>query len=293
MRNDYNEIIQGRLVTGETIRQINEQITSNPSWNRTRLSRELCQQWNWKNARGALKDMACRTLLLKLENKERIKLPKRQRIVRNENRNKKVKHLLHSKQPIETSLKQIRPLQITVVKPKDPHHKLYNFMLHQYHYLSFRGIVGENIKYLIRDKNDNVISCLLFGAAAWRTADRDNFIGWRENKRKANLHLICNNSRFLIFDWVKVPNLASFILGKISKRISTDFQNKYGHEILLLETFVEKERFTGSCYKAANWIHVGQTQGRSRNDRYKKLVVPVKKIFLYPLTKHFKERLNG
>ncbi len=291
MEENFFTFIQGRLITEETIEQITELIAANPSWNRTRLSKELCSQWNWTNARGDLKDMACRSLLLKLESKQWIQLPPRQGTVRNENRNKNIQYVPHSVALINSPLKNLLPLHISIVDSKSAEQKLFRYLLHEYHYLSYRTSVGENIKYLIKDKYERPVSCMLFGAAAWRVADRDMFIGWSEYKRNAHLQYVANNSRFLIFEWVRVRNLASFLLGTIAKRISNDFQQKYGHPLYLLETFVEKDRFRGSCYKAANWIHVGQTQGRSRNDRYNNLVVPRKHIFLYPLCHNFRSIL--
>jgi hypothetical protein len=294
MKTKINIIIQGRPITDKILKQIRSLILTNASWNRTRLSRELCLQWDWTNAQGELKDMACRTLLLKLESKKLIQLPPRQSTVHNENRNRNIQPVPHSRHPIQTSLKKLLPLQISLVdNDNDEQRRLFGYLLYKYHYLSYHTPVGENIKYLIKDKNGRVLSCMLFGSAAWRVAGRDQFIGWSENHRKAHLHLVTNNSRFLILDWVNVPNLASYLLSVIAKRISKDFQDKYAHPVYLLETFVERQRFKGTCYKAANWIHVGQTQGRSRNDRYSRLSVPVKNIFLYPLTQQFQEHLNG
>ena len=148
------------------------------------------------------------------------------------------------------------------------------------------------MKYLIFDREDRPLACLLFGSAAWKTLPRDEFIGWNVSARKANLNLITNNMRFLILPWVKVPHLASHILGKVARRISSDWIKRYSHPIYMLETFVEKERFHGTCYRAANWTWVGQTKGRSRNDRYTTLKVPIKDIYLYPLVKRFREALK-
>ena len=136
------------------------------------------------------------------------------------------------------------------------------------------------------------MACLLFGSAAWKSAPRDDFIGWDADTRKANLNLLTNNMQFLILPWGRVPHLASYILGNIARRISSDWLEKYGHPIYLLETFVEQERFQGICYRAANWTRVGQTKGRSRNDRYATLKVPIKDIYLYPLIKRFREALS-
>lgn len=149
------------------------------------------------------------------------------------------------------------------------------------------------MKYRLYDRKSLPVACLLFGSAAWKTAPRDEFIGWNASRRQGrHLSFITNNMRFLILPRVMVPHLASHILGRISRRLSHDWLQKYGHPIYMLETFVEQERFRGTCYKAANWIHVDQTQGRSRNDRYAKLQVPIKDVYVYPLTPHFREELK-
>ena len=155
----------------------------------------------------------------------------------------------------------------------------------------FSSTVGENLKYLVFDREHNPLACLLFGSAAWKCAPRDDFIGWDAKIRKDNLKFLTNNMRFLILPWVRVPHLASHILGRVVRRISSDWLEKYGHPIYLLETFVERQRFRGICYQAANWIYAGQTKGRSRNG-HANLKVPVKNIYLYPLTERFREALN-
>lgn len=145
--------------------------------------------------------------------------------------------------------------------------------------------------YLVGDRYGRDLACVLFGAAAWKVADRDNYIGWTPDVRTCGLHWLANNTRFLILPWVRVDHLASHILGRIARRISADWELKYGHGIYLIETFVERDRFKGTCYRAANWTCVGQTQGRSRQDRNRKLHVPVKNIYLYPLRRDYKEVL--
>jgi hypothetical protein len=142
------------------------------------------------------------------------------------------------------------------------------------------------MKYLVFDNNRRPLACLLFGSAAWSCAARDDFIGWDRDTRINHLRLVTNNTRFLILPWVKIPHLASHLLSLITRRIINDWRNKYGHGLLLLETFVEVDRFRGTCYKAANWRCAGLTKGRSRNDRYTSLHVPVKAVYLYPLVKH-------
>ena len=170
--------------------------------------------------------------------------------------------------------------------------EIFSSMLSEYHYLGYKQHVGEHMKYLILDRGSNPISCILFGSAAWTISDRDKYIGWSSEKRRNNLHYVTNNMRFLILPWIRIKNLASYILSQISRRIVEDWKERYKHPIYLIETFVEKERFEGTCYKASNWIKVGQTKGRTRNDRYSKIKAPIKDIYLYPLVKNFRELLN-
>jgi len=152
--------------------------------------------------------------------------------------------------------------------------------------------VGENLKYLVKDNRDRPLACLLFGSAAWKCASRDNFIGWDRQTRRNNLGYLTNNTRFLILPWVRVPHLASHVLAKVAKRISMDWQSKYGHPLHLLETFVDRSRYRGTCYQAANWTLVGETKGRTRNDRYSTIKTSIKDIYLYPLSKHYACRLR-
>jgi hypothetical protein len=161
----------------------------------------------------------------------------------------------------------------------------------QHHYLGYSGPVGENLQYLILDRQGRLLGCMLYGAAAWRVADRDRFIGWDEAGRKRGLSRIANNMRFLILPHVRVPHLASHLLALTRRRIGADWQEKYGHPVLLLETFVEQQRFAGTCYQADNWIPVGQTRGRSRNHNSGDPRVPVKSVWLYPLCRGFRQAL--
>ncbi|MCK4419471.1 DUF4338 domain-containing protein [Candidatus Aerophobetes bacterium] len=284
-------IIQGRETSDKDIALVRKMMTANPSWGRTRLAKELALLWNWRAINGQLKDIACRSFLLKLEKRSYITLPPHKYRYRKTRGKVSYPYVPHKIFPITGRLDSLTSVHIEVLKDKDPI-KLFNCLLSLYHYLGFNGIVGENMKYLIFDEKDRPLACLLFGSAAWKTLPRDQFIGWDEATRKANLNLITNNMRFLILPWVKVPHLASHILGRVARRISSDWIKRYSHPIYMLETFVEKERFRGTCYQAANWTYVGESKGRSRNDRYKTLKVPIKDIYLYPLSKRFRELLS-
>lgn len=284
-------VIQGRSVSKEDIAQVRELIRSNPSWHRTRLSRELCQEWGWFNHRGQVKDMACRTLLLKLEALGFLILPKRQRPCPNAYRNHAIQDVFHDTTPIEGTLVELMPLSIEVVKDKESF-PLFRCLLSRYHYLGYRGTVGENMKYLVFDRRGRPLSCVLFGSAAWKVACRDDYIGWDKGCRESRLHLVTNNMRFLILPWVRVAHLASHVLGRIARRIREDWRNTYGHEVVLLESFVDVSRFRGICYRAANWVYAGRTKGRTRNDRYNCIRVPAKDVYLYPLMSRFRETLK-
>ena len=272
------------------VQHIRTLLFANPQWHRTRLSIELCKLWGWQSPSGQYKDMACRSLLLKLERAGDIVLPPRQG-KRSFHSRPAYPAVPHLQETISDHLKGLVPLQITAVKQDAEDYKLFNCLLSQYHYLSYRGAVGENLKYLIRDVRGRPLACLLFGSAAWKTAPRDASIGWTQQDREGNLRYLTNNMRFLILPWVRVPHLASHILSRIVRRISADWQEKYGHPVYLLETFVDRSLFRGVCYQAANWILAGQTKGRTRNDRNHDIQASVKDVYIYPLVKDFRRRL--
>ncbi len=284
-------VIQGRAVTLFDINHIKQLLSDNPSWNRTKLSHVLCEKWQWFRPGGQqLKDMACRSLLLKLERVGCIELPPRCAPSVNGLRKSCLAPVPHLTGEICCSLKTLFPLRIIQVTPGSDDHSLFNYLLSRYHYLGYRTTVGENIRYLIRDKDDRPLACLLFGSAAWKTKPRDNFIGWDRKTCESSLCYMTNNTRFLILPWVKVPYLASHILSRISRRLCDDWIKKY-HPVYLLETFVDRSRYQGTCYKAANWILTGQTKGRTRNDRFSSIKVSPKDIYLYPLTRNFRREL--
>jgi hypothetical protein len=290
--------LQGRAIGPEELGEVRQLIAEHPEWTRYRISRELADQWNWRSASGQLKDMAARTLLLKLEERGLIGLPARRRASPNRMRHKQVRALEGSisQAPLKAPLAHLLPLDLQEVSrsasPTD--HALFEALLHQFHYLSYRSPVGENLQYLARERAGRPVACLLFGAAAWQCADRDQYIGWDAATRASRLHLLTNNTRFLIVPWVTSQCLASHVLGLVLRRIGADWQRKYGHPIYLLETFVERQRFAGTCYQAANWIRVGQTKGRTRQDapdgqQYR---APIKDIYLFPLHRRFTQRLR-
>jgi hypothetical protein len=184
----------------------------------------------------------------------------------------------------------LRPLRVDIVERGDNLTEFKSF-IDQYHYLGYDRTVGENMKYIIRGRGGDALACLLFGSAAWKCRDRDAFIGWNREQRITGLALMTNNTRFLIMPFVNVPHLASHILSLISRRISEDWEKKYGHGLSAIETFVEVRRFRGTCYKAANWVNVGRTTGRGRNDREHARQLPIKDIYLLPLNRRWRHSL--
>ena len=257
-----NELkVQGRTLRQTDINFIRQLLESNPSWSRRRLSEEISQSWNWRNHSGQIKDMACRAMLLKLEKQGHITLPARRCIPVNRMLAKKIPIIDHDQTLITCTLKEIQPLKVITTWHRKEYEDLFCSLLSQYHYKGYRGIVGENMKYVVLDCHERIVGALLFGASAWSVESRESFIGWDFFTREKNLYLIANNMRFLIPWWIKVPHLASHILGTVSSQISRDWIERYGHSIYMLETFVEIERFQGVCYKASNWITCRPKQG--------------------------------
>jgi hypothetical protein len=282
-------VIQGRVLREEDLHRVRCLIAENPALSRYKLSLIVAAMWDWCDSRGRLKDMAARTLLLKLYRRGLIQLPEaRGQQPRRSSRCSSAE----PEEAISCTLHDLRPLHVAPVN-RDDHHERRRFeaYLERYHYLGFKGHVGENIGYLVRDAKGRVLSCLLFGAAAWKCTSRDEFIGWTPEARANNLSLLAGNTRFLILPWVRVRHLASHILGLVIGRLLRDWKAKYGHPVLLVETFVDSSRFTGTSYIAANWAHVGRTRGRGRQDRFHRAGEPVKEIFVYPLRPSFRELL--
>ncbi len=284
-------VMQGREVSGGDIDLIRSLLLEHPGWGRTRLSEEVCRLWDWRNRRGQIKDMAARTLLLRLERGGFIELPKRQRPSSNGLRNRHPPFVPHKSEPVRGKLCLLRPLRVSVVEAGSTELELFNCLLSGYHYLGHRNTVGENLRYLVRDRGDRPVACALFGSAAWKCAARDTFIGWERGARERNLQELTNNTRLLVLPWVEVPHLASHLLGCLGRRVRADWQGKYGHPVHALETFVDRSRFRGTCYQAANWVRLGRTQGRSRNDRKRCMQTSVKDVYLYPLIEDFRRQL--
>jgi hypothetical protein len=255
----------------------------------------LATRWDWRNGAGVLKDMAARTLLVKLAQRGVLALPERRQVPTNRMRCGAAPAIgLPQPSPsITGTLTQLEPLSLQEVSAEPTPRAWVKEALARFHYLGFGGAVGENLQYVVRDAQSRPLACLVFGAAAWKCQARDRFVGWTAGQRQQHLGWVANNTRFLILPWVKVPDLGSWILGQVAGRIARDWQSKYGHPVVLLETFVEQQRFRGTVYRAANWQPVGVTAGRSRQDRHTCLQVPRKEIYLYPLRRRFREALGA
>jgi len=288
-----NLVVQGRSLGPAELQQLKHLLESHPEWSRYRLSRELCLLWNWRAPHGQLKDMAARTLLLKLEERGHICLPQKRRPSPNRMRHKQLQPVAHATQPITDPLAQLRPLQVKELSQSPEALPLYDWLLHQYHYLSYASTVGMNLKYLVCDYRGRPLSCLLFGSAAWKCDARDQFIGWTATQRQTHLQQITNNTRLLVLPWVRVPQLASHVLSLVLRRLRQDWQIKYAQPLRLVETFVDTSRFAGTCYRAANWLDLGQTTGRTRQDQAHRLAVAPKRVWVYPLEPEFRRHLCG
>jgi hypothetical protein len=289
---DETTIVQGREVREADLEQIRQLMAAHPEWSRWRLSRALAATWDWRNAAGQLKDMAVRSLLVKLAQRGSIPLPARRRVPTNRMRARVIAPQLWDTRPLDAPLAELGPLEVHEVSGDREGREILAAALAEFHYLGYRSSVGENAQYLVTQQGSRVLAGLLFGSAAWKCQDRDRFIGWSVAARQRNLPLITNNQRCLILPWVRVHGLGSWMLARVLRRLSSDWQAKYGHGIALVETFVERDRFRGTLYQAANWLRVGSTQGRTRQDRYSTLSVPVKDVYIYPLARNFREILS-
>jgi len=284
-------VLQGRLVTVTDLDQIRALQATHPGWSRRQVSVALATAWDWRTSTGRLKDMASRTLLGKLEARGLITLPARRRPASNRMAARPVPARAWNDAPLTGALCTLGPLTVTEVSGDADARAEVAAALAAFHYLGARGTVGENLQYTVRDPHGRLLACLRFGSAAWSCRVRDAFIGWTAAQRAQRLAWVTNNTRFLILPGITVPHLASWTLGQVLRRVSADWQRKYAHPVLLVETFVDRARFAGTSYRAANWQHLGATTGRSRQDRYTTLRVPIKDVYGYPLHRAFRAEL--
>jgi hypothetical protein len=279
---------RARQLDSEDIRFIRALISKHYQRGRSHISRALCEAWQWVQPNGKLKEYAARDLLLRLEEQGHIELPKRLRPKNNLKEKALDQVPLFLREPIDGSVGEYDRPCIELVQSKDNY--LWDYLVHHHHYLGLPKLVGEHLRYLVYI-NGQVVACLSWASAAWKVKARDQFIGWDEAIKRRNLHLIANNTRFLIPEWIRVKHLASRILALNLRRLSADWQSIYGHPIYLAETFVDISRFEGTCYRAANWIFVGQTKGSAKKGNAYLYHGQPKAICLYPLHRHFKRLL--
>lgn len=283
---------RGRTIGPAELASIRQIIAQNPSASRRQLSVLVCQAWDWRQANGAWRDMVCRSLMLALARAGQIQLPAKRHAPPNPlaRRRKPATDFLLDTRPLAGALQALMPLGVRQVR-RTGEEGLFNGLLERYHYLGYTQPVGEHLKYLVV-AHERPVACLAWSSGPWHMGPRDRFIGWTPAVRRAHLHLLAYNTRFLIPPWIKVPHLASHILGRIARTISADWQQLYGHSIHHLETFVDQERFKGTCYRAANWLHLGQTTGRGIKEKTRKVTRSFKDVLGYPLSKDFRAKLG-
>ena len=282
---------RGRVIRAEDIAFIRRLIREHPGASRRALSAQLCEAWQWKQSNGALRDMVCRGLLLTLHRAGEIELPP----VRYTPPNPLLKRqppvaMLVDTTPIQGRLSQLQPIEFQPVR-RTGDEALFNSLMEQHHYLGYERGVGEHVKYLAWGQG-RPIACLAWSSAPRHLGSRDRYIGWSAEARRRNLRFLAYNTRFLILPWVVTPHLASHLLARMTKRLSEDWQRLYQHPIYFVETFVDRTRFRGTCYRAANWIVLGETTGRGKDDHTNRPNRSIKEVLGYPLTPRFRELLQ-
>jgi hypothetical protein len=283
---------RGQEISVEQIAFLREFIRTHPDSSRWKLSRQLCEALDWKQANGVLRDVVCRGLLLMLERAGEIELPPVRRLIRGQRRTGRPRPeaVLMDTSPLATTLKELGPIDTLPVR-RTANEPLFNSLMEHYHYLCYEQPVGEHLKYLVW-AGGRPIACLAWSSAPRHLASRDHYIGWSAEARRRNIRFIAYNTRFLILPWIEVPYLASHILGRMAARISEDWQALYGHPIYFLETFVDPERFRGTCYRAANWVLLGKTTGRGKQSNSYVPNRSIKEVLGYPLTRRFRQLLE-
>jgi hypothetical protein len=289
---DVKLTYRGRVVTGADVAFIDKLISEHPTASRRALSKKLCEAWNWVQPNGVPRDMVCRGLMLELHRAGHIELPKQRWVPPNPlaQRPRPTVTTIDTT-PLRGALGVIRPLAFCQVR-RTPDEPLFNSLLEQYHYLGYTQPVGEHLKYLVYAQG-RPIACLAWSSAPRHLGSRDRFIGWSPETRRKNIRFIAYNTRFLILPWVEVPHLASHILGRIARVLPQEWARIYEHPIYFLETFIDPQRFRGTCYRAANWIVLGRTTGRGKDDQTMRPNRPIKEVLGYPLCRRFRELLSG
>lgn len=279
----------GRPFSDAELGEIRNIIDAEDHPNRAEISRRVCCRLQWLRPDGRLKDMSCRVALLRMHREGIIQLPPPLKGNSNGRRGKRITPRSDPGSPVLESAGNLPDLRLRRVRAQEDS-SLWNEYVQRYHYLGYQPLPGAQMRYVVLS-GDRILALLGFGAAAWKTAPRDQWIGWNADQRKRNLQLVVNNARFLILPWVESRNLASKILSMAARRLPEDWENAYSYRPVLLETFVQKDRFAGTCYKAANWTYLGDTQGRGKLDIKHRNAVPVKAVFTYPLIPDFQRNL--
>lgn len=284
---------RGQDIGSEQIAFLKEFIRAHPTSSRWKLSRQLCEALGWKQANGALRDVVCRGLLLMLERAGQIELPPVRRRIPGQRRTERPRPeaVLIDTTLLVMPLKELGPIEIQQVR-RTADEPLFNSLMESHHYLGYEQPVGEHLKYLVWAQG-RPIACLAWSSAPRRLGSRDRFIGWSGAARRRNIRFIAYNTRFLILPWIEVPHLASHVLSRIARRLSQDWEHLYQHPIYFLETFVDPERFRGTCYRAANWVVLGRTTGRGKDDHTNRPNRSLKEVLGYPLTPRFRQVLHG
>ncbi len=281
---------RGRVITDEDVSFIRQLVAAHPTLSRRALSVKLCEAWNWVQPNGHPRDMVCRGLMLTLHRAGHIELPPRQCTPPNPLiKRARPAAVDVDRRPVQGSLKTLEPLRFEQVR-RTSQEPLFNSLLQQHHYLGYTQPVGEQLKYLVYS-GERVVAALAWSSAAHGLTCRDRFLGWSSDTRRRNRHLLAYNSRFLIPPWIRVPHLASHVLGRMVRRLSADWEQLYHHGVYFAETFVDPSRHRGSCYRAANWIVLGTTSGRGHRCPTRQANRPVKLVLGYALVKRFRQRL--
>lgn len=284
---------RGRIVSADDVAFIRDLVRRHPSASRLKLSRLLCEAWGWKQPNGTPSEILCRGLLLALHRAGHIPLPPPRRAAPNNIVRRRVPPPVEvDTSAIEGPLSELQPLDFVQVR-RTAMERLFDGLIHQYHYLGYTRPVGEHLKYLVFSRAGRPVACLAFSSAPRHLGPRDRFIGWSPTTRRKNIRYVVYNPRFLIPPWVQVPHLASHVLGRVARMLPEEWRRAYGHPVWFLETFVDPSRFRGTCYRAANWIWLGRTTGRGKDDLTHKANRSIKEVWGYPLVREFRELLLG
>jgi len=282
---------RGRVITPDDIAFIRRLIAEHPRASRRKLSAKLCEAWQWRQTNGALRDMVCRGLLLMLHRAGEIELPAVRFVTRNPFiQRERPAPMLIDTEPMNATLNELRPIALQQVR-RTGDEALFNSLIEHYHYLGYEQPVGEHLKYLVWAQG-RPIACMAWSSAPRHLGSRDRYIGWSMEARKRNIRFIAYNTRFLILPWVRAPHLASHILGRVAGSLSGDWEQMYGHPMYFAETFIDPDRFRGTCYRAANWVLLGRTTGRGKDDQTHRPNRSIKEVYGLPLTRKFRELLS-